>query len=165
MTDQYVTGFMMLKNGQLRDKDFLIAHSERSLLIGYDLIPLRGLDQTKKVLAEKGLAPSMVNVEVCDEADRTCYAATFNGMLHLEMLEYTVCNANPQCVFHTTASFFGHGRYLQIDEQATVKRYYYFPKEDGRRRSTYAKLTAQVNAIFEKYGISVVPIRIFPVGC
>ena len=59
-----VTGFMMLKNRQLREHDFLVAHSERSLLIGFDLIALRGLEETRKRLAEKGLAPGMVNVAI-----------------------------------------------------------------------------------------------------
>ena len=81
----------------------------------------------------------------------------------MELLEYSVCASEPQAVFQTTASYFGHGRYLQVNEQAAVKRYYYFPKQDGRRRSTFARLTAEVNAIFEKYGIRVVPIKITPI--
>ncbi len=164
VTQTSVFGFMMLRNGHLQASDFLIARDERDLLIGYDMIPLRGLEQTRKVLASKGLVPGMVEVTICLEHERTCYASTFNGVLHSDMLAYTVCKGDSQATFRTTTSYFGHQRYLQADEQAAVKRHYYFPKKDGRRRSTYAKLTEQVNAIFERHGISVVPIKILPIS-
>src|SRR6266567_7075021 len=83
---QPVSGYMMWQDGQPYGIPNCWSETKRSLLIGYDLMPLRGLEVTEQVMAEKGKIARETLVELATEEDHHCYGALVNGQFVPHML-------------------------------------------------------------------------------
>ncbi len=71
---QPVSGYMMWQDGQPYGIPNGWSETKRSLLIGYDLMPLRGLEVTEQVMAEKGKIARETLVELSIMTDEDAYA-------------------------------------------------------------------------------------------
>ncbi len=165
-----VTGWTTFKNGKPMA---LVAISKRDLLIGYDLLPLRGLDKTEQVLTEKGMLPTKVKVEVaCEDFDY--YAFTLRGELIPEALGYSVLKTSELKARRSWASFFTscmksaqkYTNEFNETEKEVLRKYenwvlYNFYK-DGRRKTTWAKLQQQVKEFLVNHSIEIVKVKITP---
>jgi hypothetical protein len=165
-------GWMMFKDGKPHDHG--LCESKRSLLIGYDMMPLRGLEQTEEVLRKKGIVACEAEVSIVAEGEQDCYAATIDGRFSLAMLEYSICAHVKEHVVKGVASFLGRDSrgftrdkdgLLSREEQETCHHYWLFmlgAYKDGRRKSTYRKLQQEISAIFASKHIEIVPIKYVP---
>jgi hypothetical protein len=150
--------------------------TKRSLLIGYDMIPLRGLAETEARMAARGVRCYPTLVERASEEDHSCYASVVRGRFIPDMLGWSVCQKTAERAFENTAFYFGeirgHPRFKKLpvpfvmeDEETYLCNGYFFfavsmhIHPDGRRKTTLAKMRVQVEAIFRRYNIVVVPIR------
>jgi hypothetical protein len=115
-------------------------------------------------------------VERASEEDHSCYASAVCGTFIPDMLGWSVCQETAGRAFESTAFYFGEVRghprrkphpvpFVMEDEETYLCNSYYFfamhmrIHPDGRRKTTLAKMRAQVEAIFRRYDIVVVPIR------
>ena len=150
--------------------------TKRSLLIGYDMIPLRGLAETEARMASRGVRCYPTFVEGATEEDHSCYASAVCGTFLPDMLGWSVCQETAERTFESTAFYFGELRghprlkkrpvpFIMEDEETYLcNDYFYFAihmriHPDGRRKTTLAKMRIQVEAIFSRYNIVIVPIR------
>ena len=131
--------------------------SRRGLLIGDDLMPLRGLAETEAHMAARGVRCSPTFVEEATEDGHFCYAATIAGVLSPDMITWPVCA-------HTAFSFGKLNRpvpvVLEREDAALCDRFFSMQMRlhpDGRRKTTLARARAQVEAIFTR--AEIVPIR------
>lgn len=79
-------GWCMLKNGKPHGTP---CTTKRSLLIGYDMIPLLGLRKMERRLESKGITAHRMRVVACPSS--TVFCAAVGGVLDLKAAEWSVC--------------------------------------------------------------------------
>jgi hypothetical protein len=154
-----ITGWTMWKGSN--PVDMSLHESKDDLLIGYDLIPLRGLDVTERLLAERGKVPCLTGVEVVEEGNHHCYAVTVHGALLLDMLSWSVCSESVEKAILDAAGYMGCRSALPRGERDELWGYwmsYHELKRDGRRRRTLEKLRARVEMILKREDVEVCPV-------
>src|SRR5712691_419624 len=100
------SGWMMWQDGKPYGIPNGWSETKRSLLIGYDLMPLRGLDETEQVMAAKGKVTRETLVEIATEEEHDCYGAVVNGQFVPHMLDWSVCHDTAEKTFESTAFYF-----------------------------------------------------------
>jgi len=162
-----VIGWTIVENGI---PSCSIDESEESLLIGYDMISLRGLEKCKSDLIGKGMVPTQVNVLAVTDEPFHGWGFTVNGSPDLSMCSFGSLKKSLDSARITIALYLDDdypprgGRFpLTEAERKTCKEYHWIRKNDGRQRSRLARLTSQVDGILTKYGICIVKIRFDPI--
>jgi hypothetical protein len=159
--DQAVTGWVSVKNHEL--KDFMMASTKRSMLIGYDLISLIGLDECEKRLNSKGIFIREATAKIVDEQHKTCYGTTYQGVLNAEMLDYSTNNATYINSLITLAGYLYNYIPMTSKENEALHWFWLGYRDllrDGRRKTTAARLLEEVKRICRSFGAEVVPIAI-----
>lgn len=152
-------GWLLWKEGRPHGR--ALARTKDYLLIGYDMMPLRGLDQTEEVLRGKGLVALPTVVHPCPFGEQDAFAALYAGVFDPEALEFS---GHVDTVAHTlwgTAYFVRSRRphLLTPAETVAFRHWFFFPTQDGRRRTTYARLTGAVQGALERLQVRIVPVR------
>ena len=166
--------------------DGVLETSERNILIGYDMIPLRGLDQTKQALAEKGIEIVAASAVVCPPELRHGFGVAISGVLALDSLSWPTTHrgggvwqvSDPQG--HPVLSFRAACGYLacrlersageEAAEARPLLRFWYgwfgdldyrdpSRPRDGRRRRTLERARAEAREVFGRVGAEMVPVR------
>lgn len=149
--------------------------TKRDLLIGYDLMPLRGLGKCERLLAARGITPHRCVVSTCCES--TLLAVTLAGELQADSVSWAV-----PCDFEQTprqisgASFSSACSWTsreledsQPDDSKVLSRWAWtltdyerdrWVVKDKRRASTTRSLIRQCAEILQNRGYRIVPIRI-----
>lgn len=70
--------------------DLCLYSTERSLLVSYDMIPVRGLPQTKRFLRSRGITVCRSVVTPCSPSKRHGYCLSIGGRLDAGSLAWTI---------------------------------------------------------------------------
>ncbi len=149
--------------------------TKRSLLIGYDLLPLAGLSKCERSLAEKGIVASRCVMSTCRQSrclavahrgklqvDSCCWSTFYHGKAGEPLHQITGYSFSIACGWvaqrlETTArreaQTLATWRFTLSDY--TVNRW---TVKDKRRASTTRKLLAACAAVFQKHDYRVVPV-------
>lgn len=182
-----ITGWSAWKNGRIYDAS--LHPTKRDILIGYDMMPLRGLRNTEKVLASKGIMILRTRIAVCRRSQRDGFCLSVDGRLDSGSLGWSIMHDgggvwkvhDPRG--HETLTFVSACGYvasraedgvlpmstLEPEESLTLKRLWWGYWEldradpsqprDKRRRSSLEKAWAGARATFERVRISLVPVK------
>ena len=169
-----VSGWMIWKDGQPYGLPNGWSETKESLLIGYDMIPLRGLETTEQVMAAKGKVARETLVELATGEDHHAYAAVVDGRFIPHMLEWSVCYDTAEKAFEHTCFYFGKPRkghqsnrpiHIMSDEDAYTCDEYFWRSvnwhiyHDRRRLSTLERARQKAKDVFTRCHIEIVPIR------
>lgn len=156
----------------LKDGEELYGQSvfkdEHSLLVSYDMIPLRGLEECKKHLISKGLIPTKCLVYATEGEQFDFWTCTISGQLSLHMMDWGVHKQSKERVLSSMAFYFSDERNGEIEEadRTIFSKYFWFvaggSHKDGRRRTTWAKLQGQLAELCTKYDIQPVKVLVVP---
>ena len=97
----------------------IVCESEKSLLIGYDLIPLRGLDKCKERLLAKGMMPTEVRVEGAEDGVYWAYEKAGVLMLQGEGLGDTEERALGTAAQYESLPWYWFGKWGNISPKRT----------------------------------------------
>lgn len=150
-------GWTMYKDG--KPYSHTVEKTKRSLLIGYDMIPLQGLIMCEKQLKAKGIEARKVRVHICQDHEAECYMPTVHGKITVKLASYSNWTMDRNKTLMTTTLFFAYDSDLPKEDRNILNQWYHFPKNDGRRKSTYKRLCDECDNIFYAYGIAVYPVR------
>lgn len=155
-----------LKDGQPRG----FFESKRSLLISYDLIPLRGLDNTRDDLNEEGRITTGHLVE--SEDDPLLFVPFRNGVADIEAIDWG-CGAkrHDHCLWSLCffVSFSPSERYdnklgVSDSDNENLREYNRRMSSSGRGRRPLARLKSIVEAILADLGFQIKPVKFVEVS-
>ena len=155
------------------------------------MIPLRGLAETEKVLASKGMPVTEVEVTIflpvptpipkvivgtdktIDSNDFDFYCFSLRGELLPEALEYSTLEHTELQAKTSAAGFFSvkenYYNEFSSDERVILRKYYNFMLYkfylDGRRRKTWERLQQKIDALFIEHRIEIVTVKIRRITC
>jgi hypothetical protein len=101
-----VEGWVLFNQDGQVQKESGVHKSKESLLISYDLLPLRGLEQCESHLVSKGLVPTKVEV-IKSNGESQGFAPTVNGIHDIDMMDYGAFSANRDAVLWSVAIYLG----------------------------------------------------------
>ena len=177
MTTTLAHGWMAWKNDA--PHSYTLAETKESILIGYDMMSLRGLDVCEVFLQSRGVFISPTVVQVVAETEMHCYAPTIMGHIVPDSLRFSCCASDAEQSRINTAGWITHQVerdrihnrvpffVLTRDEYRSLSVYFMYMRdrdnimepEDKRRISTYRTKRDKALAILDRYGIAIVPIR------
>ncbi len=161
--------------------DGTLHSTKRSILISYDLWPLRGLPQTERFLRSKGITIHRTKVEVCDRTERQGYAAMVNGRIDPYSLEWSICHTGGgvwkvkdrrgvKSLCWWSLLFYANCENIKtiteperriLGQCYCIDRNYSDPlsPRDGRQKSRLTSLIAESERIMKAHNVKLVPIR------
>ena len=174
-----VRAWCMFRNGRAwRSPE----RTKRSLLIGYDMIPLHGLRRCERLLAERGIIARRCTIETA--AESTLLGVSRYGDLQRDACcwstfgaAYTDCRGRLRQIAGASFSLACGWVATQLDrtphwdDARTVRRWRHtltdytvdrWTVKDKRRATTTRRLIAQCAAVFERHDYRIVPVRIVP---
>ena len=154
-----MNGWMMWRDG--KPHSFALDRAKEDLLIGYDMISLRGLDATEQFLASRGMVAHLTEAVVVEEGQHYCFAVTVRGELVPKMLSWSVCSETAGGAMERAAGYLGHFYTLPEGDHRDLLTYWLFRNEferDGRRRGTLAKLRVRVEAVLAREQVEACPL-------
>lgn len=155
-------GWAMFKDG--KPYNMHLEPTKRRLLIGYDLMPLRGLSKTEKVLKDKGIHAK--RAQACIVKDGEPFDAlvpAINGKLSAELLAYSNWGIEPKWSSLVTYYYEPRrerDRGLSEAEQRVLAKCFWTPYRQEKRKAHWM---AKAQAILEQHGVCFVPIKIIQV--
>lgn len=159
MKPQQLHGWAMFKDGNLHSCS--LERTKRSLLIGYDMIPLRGLIETEKHLRSKGYEAKRAIARIAECAHFDAIVPAINGKLTPELLAWASWKPEIEGALYRAALYFSDRLPVTGDSnRATLNKFIFTPKRQEKR---YKQRAMKVQAILESCGITFVPIVIQPV--
>ena len=157
-------GWIVTKNGRhLNTPDV----TKRSMLIGYDMMPLRGLRKAEKSLRKYPY--DIRRVVLVYDAKSRLYGASVNGRISLKLATFSNIEDSIERTKKTTAfAISGKKEYnCSAEENKTLSGFYFLCRdrknsllpEDKRQKKRLLKLRLEVERIFEKLNIVIVPVK------
>ena len=141
--------------------------TKRGLLIGYDMMPLRGLRKAEKDLRTHPYDIRRV-VLVYDEK-RKLYGAAVDGQISLNLAGFSnIGDSIERTKIRTAFAIEGKKKYgLSPKENKTLSSFYYLWRDeknillarDKRRKNRLVNLRLETERIFEKLKIEIVPVK------
>ena len=136
--------------------------TRRCLLIGYDMIPLRGLEKTAVLLRDRyGLVPRRCRLRASDGDG--CWTLAMRGRLSLSAASYPVHHDCAARAFSAACGWLVHARRNSLTEDEykalmdvwwTVKdRRWPWRAEHRRQRRRYERQAAKAAAVIGRLGI------------
>ena len=153
-----VIGWTMYKSDNTPYKDISVSKTRESLLISYDMISLRGLDQCEEHLLSKGIKVTEVEI-IVDPNHKHGFAPVVEGIPDIDMIDYGAFSDFKDVSFLNTALYLSDCHYIMREERCTLFNYFFFDKRKGRKK-TFEKLRAKVENIFLDQKISIEGIRL-----
>ena len=148
-------GWALIDIGGIPTKETGIFKTKKSLLISYDMIPLRGLEKCESHLQSKGLIPREVEVVVAKDKHCHGFAPTVNGTPDIGMMDYGAFDTLESVVLGATALYLsddGAKRFhITNNERGALHSFFFFEmvKVKGTtRKKAFEKLQSEVDAIF-----------------
>ena len=140
--------------------------TERSLLISYDMMPLRGLDNARDNLNKKGRIATGYLVE--GEGDPPLFVPFKNGVADVEAIDWG-CNSKERdrclgtlCFYVSFSPEEPHRNRFGIsdeDNQSLRGFYWRMLSGDRRRRRPLTRLKPVIEAILADLGFEIKPAR------
>ena len=146
--------------------------TKKSLLIGYDLMPLMGLRRMERRLATKGIVPH--RCEVVSDPTSTLFAVARNGKIERDSVAWsTFCDYETTLRQIAGASFSSACGWIGCrheEYENPLKAYWYtlsskadrWLPTDLRRTRTYQRLIVDCVETIRSMGYSLVPVSIEP---
>ncbi len=135
--------------------------TKRRLLIGYDLMPLRGLRQTELWLKERGIEAHRAQARIVAEGEPfDALVPAVNGKLSAELLAYSSWKTEPN--WYTLVIYYYEPRrerdrgLSESEQRVLAKCFWTHPRHKKRK----AHWLAKAQAILEQHGVRFVPIKI-----
>ena len=157
-------GWIVTKNGKPIGTPDVTKHS---LLVGYDMMPLRGLRKAEKDLRTHPYNIRRVVLEY-DEKSKL-YGATVDGQISLHLAMFSnLWDSIERTKMSTAFGVSSYKRYgLSVEEYRVCSSFFYFwrdPKNillprDKRQKKRLLKLRLETERIFEKLNIVIVPVK------
>jgi hypothetical protein len=153
-----VRGWTLCKPGNTLYKHISVSKTRESLLISYDMIPLRGLDQCEKHLLSKGIKVTEVEI-IVDHDHKHGFAPVVEGIPNIDMIDYGAFSDLKDVVFLNTALYLTDCPHIIREERATLYNYFFLDKRKVRKKA-FEKLRAKVESILLDQKISIEGIRL-----
>ena len=151
------------------------ARTKRSLLIGYDLMPLNGLAKCERLLAKNGIHARRCEITTCD-------CSTLLGVTHHSNLKVDSCCWSTFCDYENRlrqiagASFDSACGWVgdeiektHLNDARTLVAWFMtltdykvdrWTVRDKRRATTTRKLIADCAKVFQRHDYRIVPVRV-----
>lgn len=165
--------------------DLSLHRTKRDILIGYDLMPLRGLAKTERFLRSKGIEIVRTVCSVCSPSRRQAFCLSVAGVLDIKSMEWSITHTgggewwkihDPRGIETLTfASACGYAGQddgppgLNPDERRALEIVWWGRIEldkadptqprDKRRRKKHTEAWKAARDIFERYQMSLAPVR------
>lgn len=159
MKNHFLRGWAMFKDG--KPHTCTLEKTKRSLLIGYDLMPLRGLAKTEKHLRSKGYEAKRATARIATDGEPfDAIVPVVNGKLVAELLSWSNWTVEiEQSLSSATLYFTDRLPVGEEVDQLVLRKFFWTPRQQIKRREQRA---AKAKAVLEKSGITLLPIVIQP---
>lgn len=140
--------------------------TKHSLLVGYDMMPLRGLRKAEKALRSHPYNIRRVVLEY-DEKSKL-YGAAIDGRISLRFAAFSNLRNSIERTKMSTAFGLSEYKYKSSDEEyETLSLFYYLWRDkknsrlarDKRSKKRLLKLRLETERIFDKLNIVIVPLK------
>lgn len=145
-----------IKKGE--SKPGVLFKTKRSLLVSYDMIPLRGLENAERDLNENG---RIVKGElVIDNKNPHFYVPFKVNAPHLHSIDWGCCKNNYESAFATLCFCIREDGKTSNDEYKILSDFYYRSlSDDGRKRRPLPRIRQKAIDIIKKRGFEIKPVR------
>ena len=157
-----VVGWALIGTDGIPAKETDVYKTKKSLLISYDMMPLRGLEKCESHLQSKGMMPRVVEIVVAKDTHCHGFAPTVNGTPDIDMMDYGAFGTPESMVFEATALYLSdagvEGFCITNDERNTLNSFSFFEvvKVKGTtRKKAFENLKSKVGAILYRTKIVI----------
>ena len=165
-----VVGWALIGTDGNPTKETGMWESKESLLISYDMMPLRGLEQCEKHLRSKGLTPTEVEI-VVNNNHHHGFAPIVNGVPDMDMMDYGAFGAIEErvldgIVLYLFDGYKGRGVerfHITNDEQNACNAFTFFDviKVKGTtRKKAFETLKSKVEAVLSRTKIVIEAVEL-----
>ena len=151
-----------------------VSKTKKDLLIGYDVVPLRGLEECENWLRSKKTIPTEVEIAV-NSKHHHGFAPVINGIPDIDMMDYGAFGATEKSVLDSVALYLFDGykgrgveRFrVTIEEQNACNAFTFFEviKVKGTtRKKAFEKFKSEVDALLCRAKIVIEAVELKPLG-
>ena len=173
-----LNGWATRKDGEPYDLTF--HRTRKSILIGYDMMPLMGLERMAKSLASNGIDIVRCRLAESTVESRHAYCVEVMGKLEPYSMEWSIVHTGggvwkvedhrgqvDLCWWSTEFYLQSNCNKLTEDEKTALGYFHWHDRDysdpnqprDKRTRKTFEARKADVAKVFERLGVRLVPVR------
>jgi len=161
--------------------DASLSPTKRDMLIGYDLMPLRGLRKTEAHLRRHGITIERTKVFPCSASRRHGFALVRNGVILTGSLSWSITHKGggvwkvenqkgDWALSHNSACGFVNSEFedeLSTQERSALHLLWHgehdktdpYEPRDKRRRKTFENARCVASEVWQRLGIKMIPVR------
>ena len=140
--------------------------TKKGLLVGYDMMPLRGLRKAERDL--RTYPYNIRRVVLAHDEKGKLYGAAIDGRISLQLAAFpNLRDSIEKCKMLTAFGLTAYKYNLSADEHQTLSSFHYLRRdkkdvrlaEDKRQKKRLLKLRAETERIFDNRNIMIVPVK------